>query len=126
MKSTIEQIAKEDGRYDVKALKFIYEGLGRTVQNIRENEPDENLPRHISGQELASGLADLATERWGRLARTVLNHWGVRTSRDMGEIVYLMIAHNWMSAQETDSLEDFDNVFDFETVFEKNFVLEIK
>ena len=126
MKSTIEQIAKEDGRYDVKALKFIYEGLGRTVQNIRENEVDDNMPRHISGQELALGLADLASERWGRLARTVLNHWGVRTSRDMGEIVYLMIAHNWMSAQETDSIDDFDNVFDFETMFEKNFVLEIK
>ena len=126
MKSTIEQIAKEDGRFDAKALKFIYEGLGRTVQKIRDSEVDDSMPRHISGQELALGLGELATERWGRLARIVLNHWGIRTSRDMGEIVYLMIAHNWMSAQETDTIEDFDNVFDFETVFEKNFVLEIK
>ena len=126
MKSTIEQIAREDGRYDAKALKFVYEGLGRTVQKIREDESDEGLPRHISGQELALGLAEIAVERWGRLARTVLKHWGIETSRDMGEVVYLMIAHKWMSAQETDTIEDFDNVFDFETMFEKNFVLEIQ
>ena len=125
MKITIEDIAKEDGRYDAKALRFIYEGLGRTVQKIREDESEQDVPRHISGQELATGLARLATQRWGRLAKMVLNQWSVKTTRDMGEIVYLMISHNWMSAQDSDTIEDFDNVFDFEDVFEKRYRHEL-
>lgn len=126
-KKSIEQIAREDGRYDPRAMKFVYEGLGATIQRIRQEqaeEPEEG-PRHVSGQELARGLAQLALQRWGRLARMVLSAWGVRTTRDFGEIMYLMIRHQWMSAQEEDRIEDFDDVFDFEAFFEKQFDFEI-
>ena len=37
MKKTFEQIAKEDSRYDVKAIKFVFDGLGATIQKIRED-----------------------------------------------------------------------------------------
>ncbi len=125
MKKNIEQIAEDDGRFDVKALKFIFEGLGMTIRQIRELEEEQEGLRHIAGEELARGIADLAVERWGRLARLVLNQWGVKTTRDIGEIVYLMIENQWMTAQESDTIEDFDDVFDFEEVFEKNFDFEI-
>ncbi|WP_169852945.1 Minf_1886 family protein [Anaerohalosphaera lusitana] len=124
MKKTIQQIAREDGRYDPKALEFIYEGLGQTVANLKKDQLPETESRHITGQELAWGLGDLAQQRWGRLAKLVLNQWGLHTTRDFGEIVYLMIGHNWMSAQEEDRIEDFDDVFDFERVFEKEFRFE--
>jgi uncharacterized repeat protein (TIGR04138 family) len=51
----------------------------------------------------------------------VLNNWGVRTTRDFGEIVYLMIERKWMSAQPTDSVDDFNDVFDFKTAFKEQF-----
>ena len=121
IKKSIEEIALEDGRYDVKALMFVHEGLGRTIQELRSGQISDPEQRHISGAELSRGLASLAIEQWGRLARTVFHKWSVRTTRDFGEIVYLMIANNWMSGQENDSIEDFDNVFDFEEMFEKNF-----
>lgn len=120
MEKTIEQIARSDGRYDAKALHFVYEGLGQTIQNIRENV-DTQEDRHISGQELADGLGDLAKRRWGKLAKLVLNQWGINNTRDFGEIVYLMIDNKWMRSQETDRIEDFDNVFDFENRFVANF-----
>jgi uncharacterized repeat protein (TIGR04138 family) len=122
---SIDEISKEDGRYDSRALKFIFEGLGTTIQRIREAEEADSGPHHISGQELAEGLARIAVERWGRLARIVLQTWGIKTTRDFGEVVYLMISHGWMSAQQGDTIEDFDHVFDFETVFEKQFDFEI-
>ncbi|MBN1124658.1 MAG: hypothetical protein JXA82_06600 [Sedimentisphaerales bacterium] len=127
-KKSIEEIACEDGRYNVQALKFVYEGLGATIQRIREAESQEEEdagPRHISGEELAYGLANLAMERWGRLARMVWRQWGVHRTRDLGEIVYLMIRYGWMSAQEEDRIEDFDDVFDFEALFEKQFDFEL-
>lgn len=126
MKRTLEEISQQDGRYDAKALKFVFDGLGHTIQKIRSEEEEPSEPRHITGAELATGLADLAIERWGRLARMVLNVWGVQTTRDLGEIVYLMIAHKWMTAQESDTIEDFDDVYDFETVFEKQFRFELQ
>ena len=126
MKKNIEQIAEDDGRFDARALKFVFEGLGTTIRQIRELEEEQEGPRHITGDELAGGIAELAVERWGRLARMVLNQWGVKTTRDIGEIVYLMIENQWMTAQESDTIEDFDDVFDFEEVFEKNYDFEIR
>lgn len=117
-KKPIEKIAKEDGRFNAQAIKFVYEGLGYTVKKIIGEA------EHITGQTLCEGLRLLAAERWGRLAKLVLNNWNIKTTRDFGEIVYLMIRHKWMSAQPSDTIEDFDNVYDFETVFKSNFVFK--
>lgn len=124
-KASIEQVAKEDGRFDPRALKFVFEGLGHTIEKLREEEDIEH-PRHVTGAELAWGLAEQAKKRWGRLAVMVLSHWGIKTTRDWGEIVYLMIRNEWMTSQDTDRIEDFDQVYDFPQVFEKNYHIEIK
>ncbi len=125
MKETLEQIAQQDGRYDAEALKFVYEGLAATIEKLRLDE-DVEQPRHITGQELAWGLAELAMKKWGRLAGMVLGQWGLHGTRDFGEIVYLMISHGWMTSQETDTIDDFDQVFDFTTVFEQDYKIEIR
>ncbi len=82
MKKTLEEISSQDGRYDAKALKFVFDGLGHTIRRIREAEEEEeqDSPRHITGAELAEGIAQLAVERWGLLARMVLNQWGLKTT----------------------------------------------
>lgn len=126
MNKTIEEIAQADGRYDGRALKFVFEGLAQTIEKYRQSEQPDDMPRHISGQELSWGLVELAQKRWGRLAAMVLNCWGIGTTRDFGEIVYLMIDSGWMTSQDTDSMEDFDNLFDFRDVFEKQYVIDIR
>jgi uncharacterized repeat protein (TIGR04138 family) len=111
MKKDLEKIASEDGRYNPKGVLFVYEGLGYTLKNYT------NEPQHVSGQTLCQGLKEMANKRWGRLSKLVLNNWNIKSTRDFGEIVYLMIDHKWMSAQPTDTIDDFDNVFDFEEAF---------
>ena len=115
MKKRLEEIAREDGRFSPQAIKFVYEGLGYTAKKTTTK------PTHVRGQNLCEGLRKLAVEKWGRLAMLVLNTWGVKTTRDLGEIVYLMIKHKWMSAQPTDSIDDFNDVYDFKTVFKDRF-----
>ncbi len=115
MKEKLENIARNDGRYHPRALQFVYDGLGYTLKNFL-TEPD-----HVSGQTLCDGLRDFAIKKWGRLAKMVLNDWGIQKTRDFGEIVYLMIDHKWMSAQPSDTIEDFNGIYDFDTVFKKNF-----
>ena len=125
MKQTIEDIARQDGRYDPRAMKFVFEGLAATIDKQRQETTDD-VPRHISGEELAWGLAGVAGHRWGRLAAMVLAEWGVHDTRDFGEIVYLMIDSGWMTSQDTDTIEDFDHVYDFTEVFERQYVIELR
>lgn len=115
MKKNLEQIAAEDGRFGAAAIRFVYEGLGYTAKNVATE------PKHVSGQTLCDGLRKLALEKWGRLALLVLNNWGIKTTRDFGEIVYLMIKNEWMSAQPADSIDDFDDVYNFKAVFKEQF-----
>jgi uncharacterized repeat protein (TIGR04138 family) len=115
MKKSLENVANEDGRFSPQALKFVYEGLGYTAKKTAARRT------HVSGQNLCKGLKELAVEKWGRLAMLVLNTWGVKTTRDFGEIVFSLIKHKWMSAQPTDSIDDFNDVYDFKTVFKDQF-----
>jgi len=115
MKKSPEEVGREDGRYSPAAFRFVYEGLGYTNKSVADD------PKHISGQVLSDGLRRLALERWGRLAMLVLGTWGIRTTRDFGEIVYSLIEQEWMSAQPADTIDDFNNVFDFYVAFRDRF-----
>ena len=115
MKKNLEQIAKEDSRFSPPAIRFVYEALDFTAKKITVER------RHVSGQTLCEGLKKLAIKKWGRMAMVVLNVWGIKTTRDFGEIVYLMIRNEWMSAQPADSIDDFNDVYDFKTVFKDQF-----
>jgi uncharacterized repeat protein (TIGR04138 family) len=119
-KKNLEGIAAADGRYSADALEFVFEGLGHTVKTLGKSE-DQTEKRHVTGQDLADGLRTLAMEKWGRMAKSVLNGWGVRNTRDFGEIVYLMIEYEWMSAQPTDTIDDFNNLYDFKAAFEDTY-----
>src|SRR4030042_733991 len=116
MKCCLEDIAKQDGRYDSAAYRFVYDGLGYTVRHVSRER------RHVTGQTLCEGLRQVAIEKYGRLALLVLNSWGIHATRDFGEIVYTLIDHEWMSAQPRDTIDDFNAVYDFHTAFRDPFM----
>jgi uncharacterized repeat protein (TIGR04138 family) len=115
MKESLEKIARSDGRLGPGGVHFVYDGLSYTVKKLVDE------PSHVSGQTFCEGLKQLAIEKWGRLTMLVLNNWNIKTTRDFGEIVYLLIKHKWMSAQPSDSIDDFNDVYDFKTVFKDQF-----
>ena len=107
----ITDIAEKDGRYSKEAFIFILTALEYTLSQLSER-------RHLTGQEFSKGIAEYARDQYGYLARTVLAHWGVTTTRDYGEIVYLLIGIGLMSKTEEDTIEDFFDVYDFASEFE--------
>ena len=121
MKKSIKEIAKLDGRYSLLAFEFIHEGLGRAAKEHYRDEIENETPRHVTGKQLCFSLAELASEKWGRMAKVVLNQLGIKSTRDFGNIVYLMVENKWMHARPEDTIEEFDNVYDFEEVFEKKY-----
>ncbi|NLX12136.1 MAG: hypothetical protein GXY44_00570 [Phycisphaerales bacterium] len=79
----------------------------------------EKLNRHVTGQQLCWAFRDAALARWGLMSRTVLAHWKITRTEDIGVIIFALVDHGWLQKQPTDLLEDFSNVFDFDEVFER-------
>ena len=73
--------------------------------------------RHLSGGELAWACRDLAREQFGMLASAVLTHWGIQTTDDFGQIVFMLIDVGLLARQPADRLEDFERVYEFAEVF---------
>lgn len=117
---SIEDIFHEDGRYPLGAVQFVREGLNHAVAMIHGAREGEG-PRHVSGAQLCQGLRELACKRWGFLAKSVLNRWNLHTTRDFGEVIFLLVEHGWMQKQLQDCVEDFDDVYDFSEAFEGDF-----
>lgn len=106
----IAVIAERDGRYSKEAFLFMLAALEFALSKLPKR-------RHLTGQELSVSIAEYTREQYGYLAGTVLNNWRLYTTRDFGEIVYLLIDAELMSKNEDDKLEDFEDVFDYKEQF---------
>lgn len=73
---------------------------------------------HVSGQEVCEAARRLALRQFGGLAGLVLDSWGIRSTSDMGDIVYSLIASHHLEKTGRDQRSDFDNVYDFATAFQ--------
>jgi uncharacterized repeat protein (TIGR04138 family) len=113
--STLDHLRRRNPAYQDGAYPFLLSALHFVLQGLPE-------PRHISGRELAMGVRDLAIERFGPLARTVLEHWGIRSTADVGAIVFALVECGILIKQEEDRPEDFKDVFDFDEAFEADSV----
>jgi uncharacterized repeat protein (TIGR04138 family) len=130
----IAELLRHDRRYRFDAYLFVFEalryaqeklGLGVETAVSRVDADDDDaeseLERHVSGQQLCEAMRQFAHEQYGRLAKQVLNHWGVTSTSDFGEIVYNLIEIGQMKSRPEDRREDFDDVFDFDEAFEQGF-----
>ena len=110
----LAKLREQNPRYSDAAYLFVLSALQHVIEKLDE-------PRHITGQELAEGVRDLAIRRFGPMARTVLEHWGIHATADIGSIVYALIDCHVLIKQESDSREDFQDVFKFDEAFDRNY-----
>ena len=109
----IEALAERDGRYSRAAYLFVYDALQHTVEKLgKASMPREQ--RHVSGRDLIYGISEYALDQFGPLTLAVFDHWGIRETRDFGEIVFNLVNDNLMSKTDDDRIEDFTDVFEFD------------
>jgi uncharacterized repeat protein (TIGR04138 family) len=131
----LARIIAGDPRYSIEAYAFVLEALnharhqklkGRARAQDKESTSERGRERrdsskkarvsgHVTGGKLCEAVKKLALRQYGLLAAAVLNHWGVRSTSDIGDIVYNLIAAGDLEKTPSDSRSDFDNVFDFDT-----------
>ena len=112
-------ILAKDSRYARDAYAFVRESLDFTQKTI--GKENRGQVRHITGQELLDGIRQFALNQFGPMAVTVLEEWGVRNSRDFGEIVFNMVEIDLLAKTEKDNRDDFNNGYDFTDAFRKPF-----
>ena len=132
--------AEQPSQQDVDSLQN-FSGLGLSGLNLdadgeldaEEQEAqemgttgdDEELERHVSGQELCEAMRLYAHEQYGYMAKNVLNHWGLVSTSDFGEIVFNLIEIGQMRKTANDVRGDFDGVFDFDEGFQQSYQISL-
>ncbi len=120
----LAEIATKDPRYSRDAYLFVREALDHTQKTIGKDA--RGRIRHVTGQELLSGIREYALQQFGPMTKTVLEEWGVRRCEDFGEIVFNMVEVRWLAKTERDSRADFEGGYDFDEAFRKPFLPENK
>lgn len=141
----LAQLLQRDRRYKVDAYLFVLEALtyAQDTLGLGAEPPEDDLEpraadpqaagrpragrarrrpaeRHLTGQQLCEAARSYALQQYGFLARTVLGTWGIRSTRDLGEIVFNMIDIGQMRKTRKDKREDFHDVYDFDEAFTRD------
>lgn len=117
----LEKIMAKDPRYTRDAYLFLREALDHTQKMIGK-APKDDLPRHVSGQQLLEGIRDFALQQYGPMAGMVLRESGLRCCEDFGELVFNMVENSLLAKTDKDSREDFKGGYDFDEAFRKPFL----
>jgi len=120
----LSEAALSDGRFAPEAYVFLLEALA--YARCRVSRLRGRPVRHVTGQELLEGFRLLGLERFGLMAKTVFNSWGIYTTSDIGDMVFRLIETGELEKSEQDKRSDFDDVFDFDEAFTKGYRIDVK
>ncbi len=124
MDNTLYDLVRDDSRYPVEAYEFLCDAVEYT-QSTLGREPHEDDPAdtdyHVGGEDLARGACEMAIEEFGLMAVVVFRQWGIRTTDDLGNVVFNLIRANKLSQSDNDDPADFHDLFDLEKVLADGF-----
>lgn len=110
----IDELASASGRFDPRAYLFVLQCLDHCRRRVKRSG-------HVTGQELVESARLLAISEFGPMAKSVLNHWGIERTEDIGTIIFEMVEDGLLSTTDEDSPDDFADGFDFKTEFVDNY-----
>jgi uncharacterized repeat protein (TIGR04138 family) len=117
----LEHILTQDTRYHRDAYFFVREALDHTHKTMgKETKSGQN--RHVTAHQLLEGIREFALDQFGPMAMTVFEEWNIRSCKDFGEIVFVMVEHSLLAKTEKDTREDFESGYDFYEAFRKPFL----
>ena len=115
----VEKLCREDKRYHAEAYAFLRDSLEATMK--RRKKTRKEVGSHVGAEELLDGFRLHALDEFGPMSLMVLNYWGVRTSEDVGNLVFNLVAAGVFGKTDEDTIESFREIFDFEEVFVEPF-----
>jgi uncharacterized repeat protein (TIGR04138 family) len=101
------ELLKKDPRYPVDAYLLINDGL-----QLAYEQTGRKL--HITARELLAAIRKIAFDRYGLLAKVVLQSWGISSGTDIGQMIANLVNAGLLRAETIDPQEDFAAGFDLE------------
>lgn len=128
MDPKILQLCREDARFAYEAYEFVCEAVTFTQSRLGRGateDEDQEEDYHVSGEELLRGTVELAIREFGMMAPVVFKQWGVKTTDDVGELVFKLIGVQRLSKSDRDDPDDFHDLFDLHQALADGFALTI-
>ena len=110
----MDRIKLRDPRFHEQGYLFVLAALEYCQGRLTER-------RHISGRELAAACREVALDRYGVMSRSVLEFWGIRSTVDIGDMVFTLVELGLLISAPSDNRDDFLDVFDFDQAFEREY-----
>jgi uncharacterized repeat protein (TIGR04138 family) len=120
----LDSIVAADPRYQRESYIFLRDALDFTTK--QQKKAKGTTVRHVSGPELLEGVRQYALKEFGPMVITVFDSWGIRSTEDVGHMVFNLIGAGIFGKTDEDSIEDFKNIFDFQEAFMKPYAPEKK
>ena len=108
----MEQIRLRESRYAEGAYLFVLSALEFKQAQLTTR-------RHITGRELTLACRDLALQRYGVMSRIVLDRWGIRSTDDIGSVVFTLVDLGYLASLPSDTRDQFEGVYDFTDTFDR-------
>ena len=136
LREALAAAVARDPRYTIEAYEFIFAALDLAKVRKRKARKAKGqgrarkgrkaaASRHVTGQELCEAARDLALDLYGLMALPILQRWGMRSTSDIGSVVYNLIASGDLE-RSRGHRADFDDVFDFETALGRDYAIPIE
>lgn len=113
----MSQCLVRDSRYTKEAYALVRDALDHAQRRLAAQDKRRAIG-HLNGPEILEGFRELVLSQFGPMARLVLDTWGLRTTLDVGHVVFNLIEAQVFSKSDQDQLADFDGVFDFFDAFD--------
>lgn len=123
--NAVSRILAKDSRYPREAYALLPAALDHTVRALRTEHPAEgeaDRAQHVTGRQLAEGLRDYMIAEYGPFAKGLLDDLNIRSTDDIGNIVYNLIDVGAFGKTAEDRLEDFHAVYDFHAAFVEPYI----
>lgn len=112
---TLDEVLERDNRYTREAYGFLREALEFTQKRRRKSRAAHST--HVSAEELLDGFREYSLQQFGPMGLTVLGYWGIRSTSDVGNMVFNLIEAGMFGRADDDRIEDFENRFSFQEAF---------
>lgn len=111
-----EAVEKDDG-FRPEGYQFLRESLEATLKKRSKGKQPPPVSQHVTAAELLEGFRKLAIKEFGPMAPVVLEYWGIRSCRDIGNMVFNLVEAGAFGRTEEDNPEGFETGFDFHEAF---------
>jgi uncharacterized repeat protein (TIGR04138 family) len=122
----ILELCREEPRLAYEAYEFVCEAVTFSMKRLGRGNDEVSPPtadQHVSGAELLRGVCELAIRDFGMMAPVVFKQWGIKTTDDVGTMVFNLIRVELLSKSDRDAPEDFHELFDLNRALTDGFEL---